>query len=306
MVGTLAGRGKALVGHQLRASQVLAQQAELAVVAHGQEDRRGARGKAVVGIDVGMGVARAPWRPAAHEPVARMRVQQRDAAVVQRDIDQLAQAAALALLQRQQHADDAVHARDHVHHRQAHAQRIAAGLAVDAHQPRHGLDGRVIAGPGAQRAIGAEAADAAPDEARKALAHLLPANAPFLHGADLEVLHHHVGLLHQRQHGLLAFGLGQVQELQPLVAVQAPVVGGHTVLERRPPGARIVALRRLHLEHVGAVVAQDLAAQRATKNAGEVEDTDALERSRALICVHGDTLVSRASRRRHRPRPSIS
>src|SRR3989475_2647 len=204
--------------------------------------------------------------------------------------------------------------------------------------------------PGAQLAIGAEAADAAPDEARKALAHLLPANAPFLHGADLEVLHHHVGLLHQSQHGLLPFRLRQVQELQPLVAVQAPVVGGHTVLERRPPGARIVALRRLHLENVGAVVAQDLAAQRATKNAGEVEDTDALKgtigsahkvsffigtrcktgvlqatgapskgrpaakapshsrvrergkrRSRSGGVLH---LFSRASRRRHRPRPS--
>ena len=39
--GALAGRGKARVLHQLRAADVLAQQLELSVIAHGEEHRNG-------------------------------------------------------------------------------------------------------------------------------------------------------------------------------------------------------------------------------------------------------------------------
>ena len=69
-------------------------------------------------------------------------------------------------------------------------------------------------------------------------------------------------------------GLRQVQRDAALVAVQAHVVGRHTVLERWAPGAGLVALRGFDLEHVGPMVGQDLAAVGSAQHARQVDDAD--------------------------------
>jgi hypothetical protein len=67
--------------------------------------------------------------------------------------------------------------------------------------------------------------------------------------------------------------------LNALVPVEAHVVGSHAVLERRSPGAGIVALRRLDLQHVGTMVSEDLAAVRPAQDAGYVEHANAGKRA---------------------------
>src|SRR6185312_3477361 len=94
-------------------------------------------------------------------------MEQRQRAVVERRLDELAAPGMRALLQRQQDAERGAEAGGDVDHRHADAQRIAARLAIEAHQPGHGLYRRVIAGISAERSIGAEARDAAMDEARE-------------------------------------------------------------------------------------------------------------------------------------------
>ncbi|CPM74670.1 Uncharacterised protein [Bordetella pertussis] len=269
--------GKARVLRQLRGAQRVGQRRELAVVAHRQEDRPGAGGQGFIRRDVRMRVAGARGHPAAVEVVRRVRMQQRQRAVVQRDVQELAQAAALALLQGQQHGDGRVQAGHHVHDRQAHPRGRAVGLAVDAHQPAHGLGAGVVARQAAQRAVGAEAADAAMHQARKGLAQRVVAQPPLLQRAGLEILHQHVGVGQQAAQQLLAGKLRQVQRHATLVAVDADEVGGGLAGERRPPAARLVAAGRFDLQHVGAVVGEDLGAVRAAQHARQVDDAAALQ-----------------------------
>ena len=60
------------------------------VVADGQEDRRVAGGQRIVRVDVRMRVAVRLGRPAVEEPVRRMGMQQRESAIVQGRLDELA------------------------------------------------------------------------------------------------------------------------------------------------------------------------------------------------------------------------
>ena len=52
-------------------------------------------------------------------------------------------------------------------------------------------------------------------------------------------------------------------------------------LEGRPPVAHLVALRRLDLDHLGAVVAEHLGAVRAAEHASQIDDDEPCERARA-------------------------
>jgi len=80
---------------------------------------------------------------------------------------------------------------------------------------------------------------------------------------------------------------------QPLVPVEPEVVRGDAVgREGRPPLARVVALRRFELEHVGAVVAEDLAAQRAAEHAGGVDDSDSIQRRHGQSAFAPDALTT--------------
>ena len=120
------------------------------------------------------------------------------------------------------------------------------------------------------------------DQAGKARAQvLLVAQAPFLHGAGLEVFGQHVGAFEQAQQDLAAGGLADVERDRLLVAVDADEVAGvRLVAERRAPVAHLVALRRLDLDHLGAVVGQDHRAVGTAEHAGQVDDLDAGERTR--------------------------
>ena len=186
-------------------------------------------------------------------------------------------------MQRHQDADRGIEAGAHIHHRGAETHRAGGRVAVDAHQPGHRLQDRVIARQAAQRAIGAEAGDAAMDQPGKPLLqHRLIAQPPFLHRARLEVLDQHVGAFEQAQQHRLALRLAKVQRQRALVAVDADEVAGVALVERRAPVAHLVALRRLDLDHLGAVVRQDHRAVGAAEHPGQVDDLDPGQRARAI------------------------
>jgi hypothetical protein len=122
----VTGSREAFIGRQRGTADAGAQACELAVVADSHEDRIGARAQGVIGVDIRMRVTGPLGNLAVHEPVGGMRVKQRQPAVVQRCLDELAAATSLPFLQGQQHADHRIESGHHVDHRQAHAQRAAA------------------------------------------------------------------------------------------------------------------------------------------------------------------------------------
>ncbi|OIQ67267.1 hypothetical protein GALL_511550 [mine drainage metagenome] len=106
---------------------------------------------------------------------------------------------------------------------------------------------------------------------RKFCAQHVVADAPFVERAGLEILDQDVGALeHLHQHGAAALG-GKVEPDRALVAVDADEIGRVIVVERRSPLADLVAGRRLDLDHVGAVVGEDLRAIGSAENAREVD-----------------------------------
>ncbi len=224
--------------------------------------------------------------PAREHVVRDVRVHQGDAGIVERHIDELALARARPLHQRHQQRDRGVKARAEVHERNADPGRPAIFLrirrhAVDREHADHRLDHGVVAGHAAHRTIGAEPADPAMDQSRKALLqHVLVAEAPLLHRAGLVVLDQDVGALEQAEQHVAPRGLGQIETERALVAIDADEVGRIArLVERRAPVACLVALGRLDLEHLAAVVAEDLGAVRTAQDARQVDDPNPAQRS---------------------------
>ncbi len=270
--------GEARVVEQLRHAQLVAEAAKGAVVADGDEDVAGRRAVLVVGADVRVGVAGQLRHLAGEEVVRRVRMHQRQAAVVERHVQELPGPRPFTLQQRHQDADAGVEPGAQVHQRNADAGRAARLVAIDGEHPRHRLHHGVVAGHAAQRPLAAETGNAAVDQTRKARLHnRLVAQPPLFHRAGLEVLHQDVGARQEAQQHLATLLLAQVEGDAALVAVHADEVGGVVVVERRPPVAHLVALRRLDLDHVGAVVGEDLGAVRPAQHAGQVDHLQPLQ-----------------------------
>jgi hypothetical protein len=195
MAKALGVGDEARVFGQFRVAEKFAELFPLPVVAYAEEHLAGPGREFVVGHDVGVGIAAELRRLARFEPVGALRVQQCHGAVVERGFDELAATRALAFDHGEQNADDGGKPRGHVHHGYADAQWAGFGGAVDAHEAAQRLRHGVVARRTAERAVGAEAAHAAMDEARKALAQqLFITHAPTLERADLEVFDQHVAV----------------------------------------------------------------------------------------------------------------
>ena len=122
--------------------------------------------------------------------------------------------------------------------------------------------------------------------------HVL-ADAPFVERARLEILDQDVGLLqHLHQHGPPAFG-GKVESDRALVAVDADKIGRVLVVEGRSPVARFVAGRRLDLDHVSAVVGEDLRTIGAAEHARQIDHAQSGHRTHWEI--HAGNLRSNGS-----------
>ena len=128
-------------------------------------------------------------------------------------------------------------------------------------------------------------------EAREFRAQHVVADAPFVERARLEILDQDVGgLQHLHQHGAAAFG-GEVEADRALVAVDADEIGRVLLVEGRAPVAHLVAGRRLDLDHVGAVVGEDLRAIGAAEHAREVDHAQAGHCAGSCWGIHGTTFA---------------
>jgi hypothetical protein len=152
--------------------------------------------------------------------------------------------------------DRGVQTGHHVEQRDAGAVRLAVGLAGQAHEPGDGLHDQVVAGQLLAARAAAEAADRGVDDPGVVRRHGGVVQAEAAQAAGLEVLDEHVGAAGQllRQHQVV--GVLQVEGDRPLVAVDAEVVRGDPVADRRLPGAGVVAGGALDLHDLGAEVGE--------------------------------------------------
>ena len=193
-----------------------------------------------------------------------------------RRVDELAEARTVPLLERHEHPDRREEAGADVDQRDAGPGRPGLRLAVDAEPAGHRLDGpRHIPG---SRPSGPVAPNPLMRQwisrGKRVSQRLLVPEAPFLERAGLEVLDQDVRLLEQAQQHLATLRSREVEPERALVSVDADEVRGVAVLERRPPVAHLVALRRLDLHDLGAVIGEHLRAVRPAEHSRQVDDDE--------------------------------
>jgi len=180
-------------------------------------------------------------------------------------------------VQRGEHPDGRVQGSDDIDDRDARLRRDV-GRTSDAHQPADRLHERVVAGHLPAAAL-AEAADLAVDDAGADGRDRLVVEPEPLERPRLEVGDDHVGALAETPRKLEIEADLQVESDRALVAIRCVMVRGATLrVGGREPAARVVAGRRLDLDHIRAQVAQGHRDERAREHAGEVDDGDPLER----------------------------
>ncbi len=154
-------------------------------------------GKTPVGMPVGMVVAGLLRDLLVDQPPRRLEVQHEDLRFEQARVHPAADAGAGAVEQRHRNAEREQIAGSEVGDRQPDAHRPLAGQAGDGHQPAHALHDLVDARALAVRPGLAEAADAAVDDPRIDLAHVVIGNLePMLH-RRAHVFHDHIGARRQ-------------------------------------------------------------------------------------------------------------
>ncbi len=280
--------GKALVrGPFGLVDHLVAEAHELAVVAHGDDQRAVGRLEHAIGHDGGVGIAELGGIAGLEQRFHAVVAGDHQPAVVQCHLHMAAGAGAFALQQCGQNGLGRVHAGEHVHSGHAKFQRALAGLAVHGHDAALALHHQVIAGALGLAAAAAVAGNRAVHQARVQGRQLFVAQAQFLGATDLEVLHHHVALRGQLAGHLQAgFGL-QVQRDGALVAVGAVEVRGVARAPAHAPVAGVVAAGRVFdLDHVGAEVGQGHGAHRAGQHARQVQHADAGQRLEGGGVVH--------------------
>ena len=113
----------------------------------------------------------------------------------------------------------------------------------------------------------------------------VPSEAPALENAGPEVLEHHVALGHEPADDLLPLRRVQIERHQLLVPVVDGEPVGAAVLDRSEPPQVVAAAGNLGLDHLGAELRHQRAAERTGDHLGELEDADSLERQAGLC--HG-------------------
>ena len=201
----------------------------------------------------------------------------------------LALAGARGLVERGQRRPRRIQAGHHVRDRLAHQRGRAVGVAGGFHDAAHGLDDHVIG-----RALGhgaglAKARHAHIDQLGVECAQRISANTQALCHAGAKVFHHHVHLLRQRVDQRHRRGQLQVKHQAFLVAVH----GGEQralALAHGANGAVVVALGRLHLDHLGAQIGQQHRGHGPGQHAGEVQHTQTVQGTNTGGLGHGKPL----------------
>jgi hypothetical protein len=135
---------------------------------------------------------------------------------------------------------------------------------------------------GGLRGIGAvlaEAEHAGIDQARVDLRYDVIAEIEPRHRLRPHVVNQHVRGFDQPQHGFPSRRLLQVEADRALVAIGVQKHRPHTGMPERADQTGNVALERLHLDDIGAVVAEHLGRIGPHQHGRHVDDLDALQRA---------------------------
>ena len=270
--------GEAGVLGQRRVSHRHAEALELLVPPRGQGDEPVAARQKISRHD---GLVAVPHRAAvlARQSVADPRpVQGADEPFRLGEVDELALAGFVAVMERHQRGGGSHQPPEPVPDEDPAQDRRAAGEARDpdhaAHRLRHGVVGGAPLG---ERPPLAEARVGHVDQARVRLAELPVADLPLVEGARPEILHEDVGLGRQPLEELLALGgvevdphvvLGVIRGEEPERRV-LPVGGlGRHVAHGVAPGGQ------LHLDDLGAELAEEVGGGGSEDEGGQLEDAD--------------------------------
>ncbi len=238
--------------------------------------------------DAGVVVALRAADLARHRPPRSLEGVHPDDRGEQRRTHDRADAGAVPLVERGDHAVGAVHPGQQVRDRGADPLRVVGPGAGQRHQAGLALGDLVVAGPAALRSVVAEAGDREHHQARVAGLERLDAEAEPVEHAGAEVLHQHVGPVDQPEQDVLVGRVLEVEGDRLLVAVAGEEVGRLDRLgvahEGRTPAAGVVpGAGRLDLDHPGAEVTEHHPGVRPGEGAGEVDDEDVLEGSAPLV-----------------------
>jgi hypothetical protein len=211
-----------------------------------------------------------------------------------------AEAGAVPLVERRDHAVRAVHPGQQVRDRGADPLRVLGTGAGQRHQAGLALGDLVVPGPAALRSVVAETGDREDHQPRVAGLQRLDAEAEPVEHAGAEVLHQHVGPVDQAEQDVLVRLVLEVEGDRLLVAVAREEVRRLERLgvahERRPPAAGVVpGAGRLDLDHPGAEVPEHHPRVRAREGPREVDDEDVLERSAHARHQPGATRAAQTS-----------
>lgn len=201
------------------------------------------------------------------------------------DVDVLALPGALGVPQRGEDAERGEQSRNGISHTGSHPDGVRGVGPGDGHQTAHGLrddvEGRPVPVGAVPARLVAEAANRGVDQAGIAGREGVVVETEAVHDAGGEVLDDDVGVVDQAQQYVAGLGLLQVQHERPLVAIgrleHPAVVAGFVVGGERAGVAEEVAARRLHLDHVGALVGEQRRAERPGEGLGEVDDPHPVE-----------------------------
>src|SRR5436190_20468377 len=157
----------------------------------------------------------------------------------------------------------------------------------DAHQARFRLQDEIVPGLSGFRSARTVTGDRAAHETWRMFIEPRIGKAPLRQRAELEVVEQHIAFPREVGQYLLALLDAHVENERALVAIESEKISGFAFDKWRAPRPRVVAVRRLDLDHVGAHVAEHHAAQRTCENAREIEHPHASERAGMSVCLAG-------------------
>ena len=235
--------------------------------------------------------ALAAHRPAVDRRVEDRRPGERESAADLREVDVLAAAGHVAVVQRGHDRDRAVDASRVIEVGPAPTGRRLARQPGEERHAGERLRARPVRAVGVIAAGVSEGGERDVDDVRLDRAQLLVAQLPALHHPRSEVLDHHVRDRDQPLQQLAAARVAEVERDAALVDVllAEPVAVIEVRLDVLGPARVRVAIvvvngarrRPLHLDHLGAERAEDARAPGARPHPAEIDDPNALEGARA-------------------------